>query len=286
MLKHGRAQAACSPSAPWLARGPDSVRTTMSDTRGFSVHAYGCRLALAADCEEGITVLQRYVFPSLPRTAAGDADISVRIDRSEGQFELSADGAIVAADHNAEALVPDLIRVVDEAVVQRLSLQRAVHAGVVVLGGRALLLPGKTHSGKSSLVAALLRRGATYFSDEYALIDRAGRVHPYPRPLLVRNGTPEQTPALPEGYGAATGLEPVPVGWIFSLQYQPSCDWNVAPIAQSDAMLMLLRNTPHILAESPDIVGIFQKAVAGARCYSGVRPEAAQAADEILRLAS
>ena len=55
-------------------------------------------------------------------------------------------------------------------------------------------------------------------------------------------------------------------------------------MSQSEALLTLLRNTPHVLAESPDLVGVFQHAVAGATCYSGRRTEAADAADQILRL--
>ena len=63
-----------------------------------------------------------------------------------------------------------------------------VHAGVVAVDGRALLLPGGSFTGKTTLVAALLRAGAQYGSDEYAVLDEAGLVLPaYPRPLSIRN---------------------------------------------------------------------------------------------------
>jgi hypothetical protein len=146
------------------------------------------------------------------------------------------------------------------------------------------LLPGATHAGKSSLVAELLRRGATYFSDEYALIDAEGRVHPYPRPLLIRNGSPDQSPMHPDEYNASVGDAAAPIGWILSLEYLPACSWSIAPVSQSEALLNLLRNTPHVLAESPDMVQVFQRAVAGAACYVGQRPEAAHAVDKILQL--
>ena len=113
-------------------------------------------------------------------------------------------------------LVPDLIRVLDEAVIQRLTTLHAVHAGAVQLGERVLLLPGVTHSGKSSLVAELLRRGAIYFSDEYALIDSEGHVYPYPRPLLLRNGSPEQFPVLPGECNASIGTV-AGAGWLDSI---------------------------------------------------------------------
>jgi hypothetical protein len=41
-----------------------------------------------------------------------------------------------------------------------------VHAGVVGWKGRAILFPGKTLSGKTTMVAELVRAGASYFSDE------------------------------------------------------------------------------------------------------------------------
>src|SRR6266571_635115 len=61
-----------------------------------------------------------------------------------------------------------------------------VHAGVVEWRGRAIVIPGKTFTGKSSLTAAFVRAGARYLSDEYALIDAEGRVRPYPKPLSLR----------------------------------------------------------------------------------------------------
>ena len=62
-----------------------------------------------------------------------------------------------------------------------------VHAGVVAWNGNAIVIPGSSFSGKSTMVSALLRAGATYYSDEYAVIDEQGRVRPYPRELRIRS---------------------------------------------------------------------------------------------------
>ncbi len=61
-----------------------------------------------------------------------------------------------------------------------------VHAGVVSWKGQAVVVPGRTETGKSSLVMALVNAGGEYFSDEYAVLDREGRVHAYPKPLSQR----------------------------------------------------------------------------------------------------
>jgi hypothetical protein len=258
----------------------------MSSIYSFEVRAFGCNVHVAADCLDTYTILERYVFPPLPRLAitTDKADIFIRLDRVADQSQLSVDGAVVASSGRTISLVSDLIRALDDAVIKSLTALRAVHAGAVLLGERALLLPGITHAGKSSLVAELLRRGATYFSDEYALIDSEGHVHPYPRPLLLRNGSSEQSPVLPAECNARTGNSSAPVGWILSLEYRPEGAWSVEAVPQSEALLILLRNTPHILSESPDLVAVFQRAVAGATCYTGHRSDADAAVNQILRL--
>jgi hypothetical protein len=266
--------------ALWL-RKPGSHA---SSGRGFGVRAFGCNIRVETACREALTILERYVFPSLPRTSIHQPDIVVRVDRVEEELQLSVDDVLVTSAGSAIGLLPALVRALDEAVIQRLTGLRAVHAGAVLCGDRVLLLPGATHAGKSSLVAELLRRGVTYYSDEYALIDSQGRVHPYPRPLLLRNGCPEQHAVLAGECNAAVGVGPAPIGWILSLEYQPAGTWSVAAVHQSEGLLTLLRNTPHVLAESPEMVSVFQRAVAGASCYAGHRSEAVHAADQIMRL--
>lgn len=271
--------------AAWIADLPTSYMPT-SDFLG--VRVYGCNIRVQAECQEARTVLERYILPTLPRIESDKerSDVFVRVVQAGDQLLLTVDDVLIATADRALDLVLPLIRVLDDAVIQHLTSLRAVHAGTVLLGGSALLLPGSTHAGKSSLVAELLRRGATYFSDEYALIDSEGRVHPYPRPLLLRNGSPEQFPVLAGEFNAPIGLASAQVGWIMSLHYGPSCTWGVESIPQGEAVLTLLRNTPHVLAETPDLTAMFQRAVESAVCYTGYRAEAAQATDEILRLVS
>jgi hypothetical protein len=270
------------PWAPVLLTG----YINMSSSHCFNVHAFGCNIQAAASCPEAYVILERYIFPTLPRSAGSidKPDLILHITRVADRFQLSANNVIVASANRPISLVPEIIRVLDETVIQHLTTLHAVHAGVVLWGGRALLLPGVTHAGKSSLVAELLHRGATYFSDEYALIDSEGRVHPYPRPLLLRNGNPEQVPVLPEECHASIGNTAAPLACILSLEYKPESTWSVTAVSQSEGLLILLRNTPHVLAETPDMVASFLQAVKGAVCYVGYRPGAAETVDHILQI--
>src|SRR6185369_5569325 len=86
-----------------------------------------------------------------------------------------------------------------------------VHAGVVGWKGKAILIPGLSFSGKSTLVAELLRAGATYYSDEYAVVDRNGRVHPYARKLRMRSADAVRR-LRAKDFGADTGSKSLPIG--------------------------------------------------------------------------
>jgi len=258
----------------------------MTTVLPFEIAAFGCTLRAAASCPDAYDILDRYLFPSLPRLpqTAANPDLCIGIEEDGGRFLLFMGDLQVAAAARPFDLVPNLTDLVDECIVRRLTSVRAVHAGAVQLGDRVLLLPGRTHSGKTSLVAELLRRGATYLSDEYALIDAEGQAHAYPRPLLLRNGKPGRTPLLAQDCNAPVASKPAPIGWIMELQYYDSEDWSVIPVPQSHGSLILLRHTPHVLADAPDLLDRFQRAAAGARCYAGRRMDVAKAADEILRL--
>lgn len=252
----------------------------------FELRAFGTRIRAAASSSAAFTLLDRCIFPSLPRYAPdGEApDLDLWLEESAGKFELSAAGVPIGSAAEPVRLAPELVRVVDETVIRRLNPVRAMHAAVVAFGDGALLLPASSHSGKSFLAAELLRRGAVYYSDEYALIDPQGQVHPYPRPLLVRNGTPEQKPVLPEECGSQAATAPAAVRWIIGLRYAPGNAWKIAPIPQSEGVLLLLQNTPHVWARTPDLPDTLRQAVAGAACFLGARGEASEAANQILSL--
>src|SRR4029077_6709070 len=79
-----------------------------------------------------------------------------------------------------------------------------VHAGVVGWDGGAIVMPGASFAGKTTLVQAWLGAGATYYSDEFAVLDRTGRVHPFTRPLSIRDRATASTRRVPVAALGAT----------------------------------------------------------------------------------
>ncbi|MGH9824794.1 MAG: hypothetical protein ACREDR_16315, partial [Blastocatellia bacterium] len=119
-----------------------------------------------------------------------------------------------------------------------------VHSGVVAWNGKAILVPGRSFSGKTTLVKELVRAGATYYSDEYAVLDRRGRVYPYPKPLAIRNsGSQIQTKVTVESLGGSRGDGPVPVGLVAVCTYKEGAKWRPRSLSAGQGALALLANT-------------------------------------------
>lgn len=157
-----------------------------------------------------------------------------------------------------------------------------VHAGVVELAGRAILIPGRSHSGKSTLVKALLDAGATYFSDEMAILDGEGYVHPYPLELALRTaeGVERRTA---EGWGSQAGARPLRAGMVVVTQYAEGAAWRPRELTPARGVMALLDNTVSARRNPQATLPILHRAVANARMVKSKRGDAAATVEWITR---
>jgi hypothetical protein len=150
-----------------------------------------------------------------------------------------------------------------------------VHAGVVGWRGSAILIPGKSFTGKSTLVAALVRAGATYYSDEYAILDSRGLVHPYPKRLLIRAGGPVAPGRFwPEALGGSSGIEPLPVGSVVVTRYRPGARWRPRALSPGRGVIALLAHTVSARRQPELTLTTLSRALSQAAVQKGVRGEA------------
>src|SRR5262249_23040574 len=159
-------------------------------------------------------------------------------------LDIVVDGVVTESVPGALAAVPVVQRALDEILIHRQTAVAIVHSGVVSRRGRAILLPGSSGAGKTTLVLELIRHGADYFSAEYGLADATGRVHPYPRALLPREGAGDRPPVLARELGGVVAREPAPASLIVSLGYAAGATPTLTPLTQGEGVLLLLRNTP------------------------------------------
>ena len=158
-----------------------------------------------------------------------------------------------------------------------------VHAGVVAWRGRAIVLPGAAHTGKTTLVAALVRAGATYYSDEWAVLGTDGRVWPYPRPLAIRgtNGAPDAS-VSPAALGGRVGSRPVRVGLVLMARFDPVAAWQPRPVTPANATLSALAHVMQTHFQPAKVFSSLARMMAGARILEGTRGEADEVAPAIL----
>jgi hypothetical protein len=157
-----------------------------------------------------------------------------------------------------------------------------VHAGVVAVDGRALLVPGRSGAGKTTLVRALVEAGATYYSDEYAVIDRDGRVHPYARrpSVRVRAGRKERHP-VPRSRGRGA----VPVGLVVETRYRAGARWTPVSLSAGEIVLALLGNTVPARDRPAEVLAVLARAAEGASGLRSDRGAAARTARTLIALA-
>ena len=118
-----------------------------------------------------------------------------------------------------------------------------VHAGAVGLNGRALIIPGVSHSGKSTLTAELIRNGAVYYSDEYAVLGADGRLLPFPRYLSIRDPSGRETETPPSAFGATQGEEPIPVGMVLLTRFEKGANFTPELISPGAGIMEIIPNT-------------------------------------------
>lgn len=154
-----------------------------------------------------------------------------------------------------------------------------VHAGVVGVGRRAIVVPGRSGTGKTTLVRALVEAGATYYSDEYAVLDASGRVHPYPRrpSVRLRRGGKERHP-VPRGHGRT----PLEVGLIVETRYRAGARWAPVPLSAGECVLALLSNTVPARDRPAEVLAVLARAAVGASGLRGDRGPARQTAEGLL----
>jgi len=159
-----------------------------------------------------------------------------------------------------------------------------VHAGVVSWNGQALVLPGRSFAGKTTLTAALVRAGATYHSDEFAVVDEAGWVYPYARDLQVREpGLPGQRSTPVEALHGHTAKEPVRVTQVVFAHYQAGAPWNPQPVSSGMAVLELLRHAIPVQRTPRRVMSALTAMVEGATAWASARGEADAVAHSLLQ---
>jgi hypothetical protein len=182
----------------------------------------------------------------------------------------------------APEAVPLIIRNVEGWIAEHACDVVFVHAAAVAVDGRAIVLPGTSFSGKTSLCVELLKRGADFLTDEFSVLDADGRVMPYPRPIHVRGDAGERNYVTPDSLGAMTATGTATVALAALLDYDERGGWSVTPVSPALSVLRLLDHTVCAQSRPEASLDAVTTALSGALCLEGTRGAATEAADLLL----
>ena len=159
-----------------------------------------------------------------------------------------------------------------------------VHSGVVGWNNQAILIPGRSFSGKTTLVSKLVKAGAKYYSDEYAVLDERGRVHPFPVRLGIRReGEVDANRVDVASLDGVSGASPLPVALVISTNYRRGATWRPRELSRGNGVLELLAYTVSARSQTRLALATLPKAVRSATVLKGVRGEADDVIEAILK---
>jgi hypothetical protein len=187
------------------------------------------------------------------RGAPARRPLTARLAHVGGSYRIEVDTRDERSERDRTEALRALNHELLQALMARLREHYFVHAAVVVWRGRALVLPGLSRAGKSTLALALLLEGARYLSDELLAFTRAGRAEPLPRALKIRDECVAYFPEL-EGRFAGEGevrflpfealpsgvlATSAPVGAIAVPRWSAGAANRPEPLSRGEALLAL-----------------------------------------------
>lgn len=253
---------------------------------------YGRRIGIRANDPDVLPLLFPYLPPDWKRSATPVVDrlYSVMTGSITGGESGAAplvmiyqDTDIIAATDSIESagelLEDDLQFYIAEAARNRVF----VHAGVVGWKGRAILLPGRSLAGKTSLVVELVKAGAIYYSDEYAPLDRKGMVHPFARSLSIRE-SPTEKPLKQsaEDLGGRAGKKPLPVGLVVITEYVEGAHWRPRALSPGQGVLELMAHTIPARSQPEMVMAVLREVASSAIIVKTKRGAASETAARLL----
>jgi hypothetical protein len=261
-------------------------------TAGLSFRAYGVRVGVRVNRAEALDSVRDYLPPDwkpsispvvdrLYSLVVGGADSRTNVRR----FNLVyGDAGRLARSLELESVLRSLESDMQYYIAEASPRRVFVHAGVIGWRGRAVLIPGRSFSGKTTLVAELVRAGAVYYSDEYAVLDSSGRVHPYARPLSIRQADRAESERRPvESLGGSRGGQPLSVGLVVVTEYRSGARWRPRRLSAGQGALALLNNTISIQKNPEGAFPVLKRVASQARILKCARGEANSVVDSILR---
>jgi hypothetical protein len=191
------------------------------------LNAFGCIVGIDAPAVYRDYVRERLNFAYVD--AVGEPEMIWGVMGADDGWMVSRDIAPITYVSDPEQAIELMLSDLELWVAEMAPGWIFLHAGCVVVDDRAIVAPGRTMTGKSSLTAALVR-------------------------------------------------EPMPVGMVAALVFDPAAGWAVETLTRGPAVLRLLDNTVAARSRTDAALDALDHATQGAILLGGTRGDADDAA--------
>lgn len=253
-----------------------------ASTHDIAFDAFGVRIGLSTNDPAVLERLRDFVPPNAQPIASDDVQQRFEVRVGDGTYDMHFGKSWNLESHDLEFALGLLDMHMCGYMAVHSPQRIFVHAGVVAHDGRLIVMPGMSFAGKSSLVAAFVRAGATYYSDEFAPLDEEGRVHPYPKPISLRDQAGKQTTHTATSLGGSTGDEALKPAMVVVSAYRPGISWEPRRLSAGEAVLAMLGNTVPARERPQDSIRAIRAAVEDAIVIQTDRGEADETVPLIL----
>lgn len=250
--------------------------------KAFCFESYGVPIRIEADSADVLAEAERTAVSALlGRVRPIECDETEHVFRfstgADGDCHLHQDGLEMVhdkADWKLFKFFDSLVRIL---VAEHAKSVVFVHAGVVGWRGRAIVIPANSFYGKTTLVAELVKRGADYYSDEYAVLDEIGLVYPFERRLSLRSsvrGSIVEASVSAEELGGSVGAKPLPLGCVLLTKYEKAAEWRPEMVSPGRAVVEMIPFTIPIRANTEFVLNVLKIAVGNAIIAKSLRGDA------------
>jgi hypothetical protein len=255
------------------------------------IRSYRVTVRLRSNTTEGLASAIAAVSRSLPSSEVlgsspgFDHDFAFTVNKRR-QAAVYKDNELVGPRRRHDQALELLISQVRITIAEFAHDRVFVHAGAVGWRGRAIIIPAVSFSGKTTLTAELVKCGALYYSDEYAVLDKRARVHPFLKDLSMRGiiDDRQQVEIPVENLGGRPGKRPIPVGLVLFTEYKPGSRWRPKVINAGAGVMELINNTVPIRRDPKFALPILSKVATDALIVKTKRGEAKDVARLVLDL--
>lgn len=245
-------------------RDEESAVTSVADAVGYGVRVRVTGSRQTVDLPPGCSW----------QPPAGDPDGEIALEPL--RWRVGDEAWIEVGD------IPTPADLIEDIVAQCSTETQFFHGAVVGTERGAIVLPGGSGAGKTTLTRALLDQGCRYFSDEYCVVSPDGMITAYPRPIrLARHEQPSYRPER----AAASGEPIVPATLAFVSYDGQASHGQLDELTPGEAAIEILRWSFGVRRDPARALAAAEAVAARSSVrLRGSRGEAGAFATELVRL--